>query len=55
MDSVPPASTTSASPSWMSIAAWITASNPEPQSRRFTVSAGTSCGSPARRPTWRAR
>ena len=54
IDSVPPASTTSAWPVRMNMAAWMTASKPEPQSR-LTVRAGTASGTPARRPTWRAR
>ena len=53
MDSIPPASTTSASPASIWCAAEITAWIPEPQSR-FTVSAGTESGTRARRPTCRA-
>ena len=40
IDSVPPASTTPASPSRICWAPWMTASKPEPQSR-FTVTAGS--------------
>src|SRR5712692_342470 len=54
MLSVPPARTTSASPSLISCAAITMACNPEPQ-RRLTVRAGTPMGQPALRPTWRAR
>ena len=53
MDSMPPASTMSASPASCRCAAEMTAWMPEPQSR-FTVSAGTESGTPARSPTWRA-
>ncbi len=54
IDSAPPASTAPASPSRISCAACAIASNPEPHSR-LTVTAGTSMGSPALSPTWRAR
>ncbi len=54
MDSPPPASTTFDSSSRICCAACAMASKPEPHSR-FTVSAGTSMGSPALRPTWRAK
>ncbi len=54
IDSVPPASTAWASPSMMSWAPWVMASNPEPHSR-LTVTAGTSIGRPALSPTWRAQ
>ena len=43
MDSTPPPTNTSASPSITARAAWATASRPEPQSR-FTVAPATSCG-----------
>ena len=46
MDSTPPASTRSASPSRICRAAWTTASRPDAQSR-FTVTPGTSWGRPA--------
>ena len=42
-----------ASPSWICCAPLNTAWMPEPHSR-FTVSAGTSIGTPALSPTWRA-
>src|SRR2546430_1880088 len=54
IDSVPPASTAWASPSMMSWAPWVIASNPEPHNR-LTVTAGTSIGKPALSPTWRAQ
>ena len=54
MFSVPPASTTFASPVRICSAALTTAWKPEPH-RRFTVSAGTRCGTPAFSPTWRAQ
>jgi hypothetical protein len=51
MFSVPPTSTSSASPSRMSCAPLTIAWKPEPH-RRFTVSAGTGTGTPLlRRPT----
>ena len=53
MLSMPPVSTMSASPSWISCAPLTAAWMPEPHSR-LTVSAGTSIGTPALRPTWRA-
>ena len=53
MLSTPPAITTSASPVQMRITASVTASSPEPH-RRFTVTAGTSYGSPASSPAMRA-
>ena len=53
MDSMPPASTRAASPASIRCAPEITAWIPEPQSR-FTVSAGTESGTPARSPTCRA-
>src|SRR5690606_29716403 len=46
IDSTPPATATSVSPSAMERAAWVTASSPEAQSR-FTVWPGTSWGRPA--------
>lgn len=70
MFSVPPVRTTSASPSLISCAALMIVWKPDPQSLDpssaqprlrslrwtdlLTVSAGTSTGSPARWPTWRA-
>src|SRR3954452_11710223 len=53
MDSAPPASTTSASPTWMAWAAETIACTPVPQ-RRLTVNAGASLGTPALIPTTRA-
>ena len=53
MLSTPPATTTSASPVHTRLTASVTASSPEPQSR-FTVTAGTSYGSPASSPAMRA-
>ena len=53
MFSMPPASTVSASPSWINCEPVITAWMPEPH-RRFTVNAGISIGTPALSPTWRA-
>jgi len=54
MFSVPPASTASASPSRICSAAEITAWNPDPHNR-LTVIAGASIGTPAFKPTCRAR
>src|SRR5512138_240778 len=54
MLSVPPARASSDSPARIACAALTSAWSPEPQSR-FTVSAGASIGTPARRPTCRAR
>ena len=45
IDSTPPATTTSASPTAIARAAWMTASRPEPQSR-LTVTPGTRDGQP---------
>ncbi len=53
MFSMPPASTVVASPRRIRCAPCTIDSNPEPQSR-LTVSAGTSFGTPAFRPTCRA-
>ena len=53
MLSVPPATTTSASPQRTACAASITALSPEPQTL-FTVCAGTDSGSPALMEAWRA-
>ena len=53
MDSAPPASTTSASPTWMAWAAETIACTPVPH-RRLTVKAGASLGTPALMPTTRA-
>jgi hypothetical protein len=53
MLSMPPVSTMPASPSRMCWAPLIAAWMPEPHSR-FTVSAGTSIGTPALSATWRA-
>ncbi len=54
MLSAPPAMTSSASPERIWRAAIATASRPEPQSR-FTVTPGTSTGSPASSAAMRAR
>ena len=53
MFSMPPAMAQSIIPAQISSAALATAWAPEPQTR-FTVSAGTSTGSAAATPAWRA-
>ena len=53
MDSMPPATTTSASPARIACRASITALRPEPQTL-FTVNAPTVSGRPAPRAAWRA-
>lgn len=53
MDSTPLPIYTLPSPAQMALAAWATASSPEPQ-RRFTVQPATSTGKPARRRAMRA-
>jgi hypothetical protein len=53
MFSIPPASTVVASFKRMRWAPCTIDSKPEPHNR-FTVSAGTSLGTPAFKPTWRA-
>ena len=53
IDSTPPASTRSASPTLTWRLPWTAASSPEAHSR-FTVTPGTSTGSPASSPAMRA-
>ncbi len=53
MDSIPPATTTSASPRAMAWAPEMTALRPEPQTL-LSVQHGTFSGSPAKRAAWRA-
>ncbi len=53
IDSVPPAMTHSAMPAMIEAAAIAMVCDPEEQ-KRLTVTAGTSCGSPARKPAMRA-
>ena len=53
MLSMPPVNTTFASPRRIICAPLIAAWMPDPH-KRLTVNAGTSTGTPALRPTWRA-
>ena len=53
IDSMPPATTSLASPAAICVAASITALSPEPQTL-FTVVHGTELGSPAASAAWRA-